>query len=234
MAADKYARIDWTPALDAAIQRCYRERKRGGLKKLSYETGISRSALSGRARKKLGLTAFRDIRPGKKVRWEAADDELIVRWGHEPSSCIARRMKDAGRPWRSEKTIANRRCELRRQGQPVGAWREDMTVEEVSAGLGVHAISITRWIQQGLLKATALRPDNSSCKFYRIEIRDLRRFIYRHPTYLSAARPDLVWYNDIVFGPCPSDVKEPPKGRKRYQPALDAIEYPLHLETSHA
>lgn len=227
------SRIEWTPAIDEAIRRIYRERRHGGLKKLSRETGIPRSSLSDRARKTLGVTPFRRFRIEKKVRYDPLDDELIVRWGHEPAASIARRLIEAGRPRRSEHAIANRRCELRNQGQPVGAWREDLTTDEVAEGLGVNKSTVMRWIKLGLLTAKALRPDSPSCKFYRIQLRDLRRFIYRHPTYLASARPDLVWYNDIVFGPCPSDVQEPPKGRQRRPPELDGTEYPLHLETAH-
>ncbi|MCB1826651.1 MAG: helix-turn-helix domain-containing protein [Candidatus Competibacteraceae bacterium] len=227
------SRIEWTPAIDEAIRRIYRDRRHGGLKALSRETGIGRTSLSDRARRALGLPPLRSVRPAKKTRWDPLDDELIVRWGHEPSACIARRLEAAGRPWRSDKTVANRRCELRNQGQPVGAWREDLTTEEVAEGLGINIMAVTRWIKQGQLKAKALRPDSPTCKFYRIQSRDLRRFIYRHPTYLASARPDLVWYNDIVFGPCPSDVQEPPKGRQRRQPELDGTEYPLNLESAH-
>jgi len=228
------SRIEWTPVIDEAIRRVYRERRHGGLKKLSCETGIGRSSLSDRARKDLGLSPLRRVCPGKKVRWTTEDDRMIVRWGHEPAACIAQRLKVAGLPWRSDKTIANRRCELRQKGEPVGAWREDLTVEEIAVGLGVCVTAVTRWIKQGLLTAKALRPDSPSRKFFRIKSRDLRRFIYRHPTYLASARPDLVWYNDIVFGPCPSDVQEPPKGRQRREsPAPDGIEFPLHLEAAH-
>lgn len=227
------SRIEWTPAIDEAIRRVYRDCRHGGLKKLAIETGIGRSSLSDRARKDLGLSPLRRVRPGKKVRWTTEEDRMIVRWGHEPAACIGQRLKAAGLPWRSDKSISNRRCELRNQGEPVGAWREDLTVEEIAEGLGICVTAVTRWVKQGLLKAKALRPDSTSCKFFRIKSPDLRRFIYRHPTYLASARPDLVWYNDIVFGPCPSDVQEPPKGRQRRQPELDGTEYPLHLEVAH-
>ena len=232
--AVKMPRIVWTPELDAAIAKVFRAQKIGGLDDLARETGIARSTLSTRGRVKLGMPPMRRVRPGKKVRWAPADDEFIVRWGHEPSMCIARRMRAAGHPWRSAKNIANRRCELRQQGQPVGAWREDLTAEEVAEGLGVKIDAVLRWIRLDLLTAKALRPDSPSCKFYRIQPADLRRFLYHHPTYLASASPDLVWYNDIVFGPCPADVQAPSKGRQRRRIELDGTEYPLHLESAHA
>lgn len=228
------SRIEWTPAIDAAIVRVYRERHHGGLKKLSCETGIGRTSLSDRARRHLGLMPLRHIRTAKKVRWTPRDDELIVRWGHEPAACIARRLVEAGQPWRSDKTVSNRRCELRNQGQPVGAWQEDLTAEEIADGLRVSITTVTRWINRGLLQAKFLQPHATRNKLYRVKLPDLRRFFYRHPTYLASARPDLVWYNDIVFGPYPSDVQEPPKGRQRREsPAPDGIEFPLHLEVAH-
>lgn len=228
------SRIEWTPAIDDALRRVYRERRHGALKKLSHETGIGRTSLSERALITLGLSPLRHVRFAKRVRWMPIDDELIVRWGHEPSACIAQRLVAAGRPLRSDKAIANHRCELRRGGHPVGAWRDDLTTDEVAVGLGVNIVTVMRWIRQGVLKAKSLRPDSVSGKFHRIAPRELRRFFYRHPTYLAPARPDLVWYNDIVFGPCPSDVQEPPKGRpRRESPAPDGIEFPLHLEAAH-
>lgn len=61
------SRIEWTPAIDEAIRRIYRDRRHGGLKALSRETGIGRTSLSDRARRALGLPPLRSVRPAKNA-----------------------------------------------------------------------------------------------------------------------------------------------------------------------
>lgn len=193
MAANK--RI-WTADQDAALRSYYQKSTRGGLVTLSRQWGIAVTTLHSHATRVLGLKTRRHQNPSA---WTPAEDQILIEEGYLPRQLLRARLAEAGFP-RSEKGLENRRWILRRKGVATDAYRPDLTIAEVAAGLGCTERAVLRWIHCGWLKAKALCPD-APAKRYQITDDQLRRFCIAHPSALYGYQPDLVWYTDLISRP---------------------------------
>jgi len=189
------SRRSFTAEQDAELARVYRNREAGNMSCFARRWGVPKSTVSARARR-LGLPPLRRFR-GYTALWKEAEDQLLVEHGHRPALDLQRRLAAAGFT-RKIKSIQNRRSELKRAGFPVGAYREELTVQEVAEGMGCDDITVLKWIRVLGLKATALCPDSGRAKFYRIRERDLQRFCLDHTAAVARFKPDLVWYTHLI------------------------------------
>jgi uncharacterized protein YjcR len=86
-------------------------------------------------------------------------------------------------------------------------WRSQVERDEMSVGysakglatlLGVDAVTVLRWIRQGLLKATQEGGQGKHCAFYRIQPKHLYDFLTQHVHYWEPAKVDKYWLMDIL------------------------------------
>ena len=186
-------KYDWL-ALEQKVRAAYASRRRGVLKVLSIETGIPQQTLSLFAVRKLGLPMLQSSH--RCPKWTPQEDDVIVRWSHEPSSAISARLRKVGCR-RGQKAIANRRCVLRNQGREIGAYRLHYTVDEICVAMGVSAPVVMRWSKGGLLAAKApahIRNGHG----YEIPPAALREFLISYTGHWCKTKPDLVWLTDVL------------------------------------
>lgn len=186
-------KYDWVK-LEPLVRAAYASGERSALKRLHYETGVPPKSLSHFALRHLGLAPLQA--PRSTAPWSAAEDDLLLRWSHQPSHIIASRLQEAGFD-RSARAVAIRRCVLRKQGRSIGIFRDDLTIREIAVALGVSDRWVLRWIQTGRLASTP--PVSQHCKYgHRISFPALRQFLIEHGTAWQHAKPDLIWLTDIL------------------------------------
>lgn len=187
----------YTAEQDAALRAVYQNHRPGLITRLSLEWDIPCGCLNYRATRILKLAPTR--RAPQARSWTAAEDQLLIRYGHLPWKPLQAKLAAAGFA-RSAYAVLFRRTALRARGEPVGQERDTLTTAEVAEGLGCSIKTVDLWIARGWLKATALTPD-SPAKRYQITEAALRTFCLHHTGALLNYRPDLTWYTDLIGRP---------------------------------
>ena len=140
----------------------------------------------------LGVTSGTDY--GRRT-WTADEDDMLARLAGEiPVTQIAKRLG------RSPGSITNRMKRVSLYRREHCEWYSQSEVAEI---LGVDSHWVKRRMDAGTLKATpffANIPRGVGLAPWRIERRDLRKFLRRYPDELRGRNVDLLQIVDILVG----------------------------------
>jgi hypothetical protein len=141
----------------------------------------------------------------KEPPWTAAEDAIAVKNAHLTPHTIARKLGAAGyaRTPNAVRLRLHRAHQLGR-GEACGD-KGLLTANQAAALLGMsHPKQLTRWIEQGVLRATRDhaaqdRPDGRVTA-YRIRETDLRDLLIHYTAHFNFARIDKFWLVDLLTG----------------------------------
>lgn len=193
--------VPWTPEQDAAIRQVYERREHGGNKRLATRFGVRPGLVSARAAR-LGCAPL-ICNTGLKASppaYRAEEIALIRAHLGEPIAQIRARLYRKGYS-RSLSGIASIISRHRQSGEwpTIAALVEDrdqLTMKELCAGLGINDWQVERWIKRGLLKA--LRVTGQPLLVFRR--RDLRAFLLAYPGHWDHRFADRWFLLDILCG----------------------------------
>jgi len=192
--------IDWTK-VDARLRQVYAAGRRGGLKVLAIDTGISNRVLSARA-KALQLPALSI----KGAAFSPDETQFIIDHYPAPQRKLQQMLIAAGFPSRPRTSINTHLSDLRRVGriQEKGEAlmdRDCYHIGQVAELLGFHRSTVTMWVNRGLLKAAcAIPPGDHHLAMIAVSRRSLRDFMKAYPGHWDCKRCDHYWLVDMLVG----------------------------------
>lgn len=199
----RWGKWRFTPSQDAEIFRIYREvqpvGRNSAVKDLARRWGFPRWKVSRRARD-IGAYEPRI----KELPWSARELHILELNQMYSVNVIQRKLKAQGFI-RSATGIQlkRKRLELRSKYNPTSAL-------SVAACFGVDVHAITRWIRQGLLKATHKGTQRTSIQGgdeWVIKEQDIRRFIISNIGVIDIRKVDKFWFVAVLAGDESMDIQ---------------------------
>lgn len=188
--------MHFTPEMEARIVELYTPPYvRGVIAAQAREWGCSTASVSHRARC-LGLAPM--AQQGGHHRWTADEIRLLRKMSTLTHREASHALAKAGYS-RTMESIMNFRF---RDGWRFRVERDEMAVGYSAKGLatlmGVDAVTVLRWIRQGMLKATQEGGQEKHCASYRIQPKNLYDFLTQHVHYWEPAKVDKYWLMDVL------------------------------------
>ncbi|MFO1421206.1 MAG: helix-turn-helix domain-containing protein [Candidatus Competibacteraceae bacterium] len=196
-----------SPEQEAKLTAVYTRKCLGTVQALSVEWGINDSTLSYYAKHHLGMTPMVPYR--QRREWTPIELEILERYSHASDRVMAGHLRRLAGSRRSLMAIGVKRSRIGMLQESI----EDMgflSTELVAAGLGMHVKSVSRWIENGYLKATRRRGH-----WWGVSYEDLRAFLL-HPTNAqrwSVKKVNQTFFLDVLRGPTtiPKDLAPAPR-----------------------
>lgn len=178
--------------VDAAIRRAVQSGKKGALKELEKTVNRSYGWIKWRACK-IGLRVERDRTP-----WTPEEEAIVETMAGKSMETIARTLKSRGFN-RSEAAVYRKFYLLGLNANDP----DTHTAADLARLLGVHGVTVTRWIQKGMIKAERGRvtPRDNDPVFWRIRRDDVKRFVRDYPCQVNLAKCDRFWIIELLAGP---------------------------------
>lgn len=185
----------FTPEMDQIIRDEYSRMLRGrrpyAVKdRLEVRLGVPGWVAQRRATE-LGLTRV------KEPRWTEPELELLARHAGKNLDLISKIFSKNGFV-RSRNAIW---LMLKRRLGGVRMNRSWYTATQLSSLLGIDNHAVLRWIRSGMLaacRAGTLRTERNGGDFYKINRRDLRKFIADNPDAVDLKKVDQLWFIDLL------------------------------------
>lgn len=193
--------VAWTPEQDAAIRQVYERREHGGNKRLAARFGVHPGLVSARAARLGCPPLICHVGPKERPQAYRAEEIALIR-AHlgEPIVQIRARLYRKGYS-RSLSAVAGVISRHRQRGEwpAIGAIieeRDQLTMQEVCAGLGLNEWQVDRWIKRGLLKSLRV----TAAPLLAFRRRDLRAFLITYPGHWDHRFADRLFLLDILCG----------------------------------
>ena len=202
----------WTPEEKEIIRREY-EQSRCSREEIAARLGVTTAAVAGQVAR-MGLQKRTDRRP-----WIPEEDETLRQLVEKkPMTVIARRMHRSV----NSVTVRSKRLNLSRRQRD--GWHTMREAEEI---LGMDHHWILKRIMDGRLKANRHlhegNQENARRTMWRIEEKELRRFIRRFAHELNGRNVDLMQVVQILSGLIQPESEEGRKPGSGTEPNLASI-----------
>ena len=182
----------FTDQIDQFIREAYLSRPdnktRPGISVLAKKVGIPHWALKKRARE-LGLART------KELPWSEPELEILARYAWMSDERIRLKLKAAG----YSRTVTGIHLKLRRM-----KFKHDpsfYSANGLAQALGIDSHAVSRWIKRGYLRAQlrgTARGEQQNGDIYLIREKDIRRFIFEHPSEIDLRKVDQLWFLDLL------------------------------------
>lgn len=182
----------FTARIDQRIREIYlshpNAKTRPGIRQLAGQIGIPHWALKKRARE-LGLART------KEKAWSEPELVILARYAWMSDERIRLKLKVAG----YARTVTGIHMKLKRMRFK---WDPSFySGKGLAQALGIDSHVVTRWIKSGHLKARfrgTARSEQQGGDIYLIREKDVRRFIFEHPTEIDLRKVDQLWFLDLI------------------------------------
>ena len=182
----------FTDQIDQLIREIYLShpgaKTRPGIRMLAKKVDIPHWALKKRARE-LGLART------KELPWSEPELAILARYAWMSDERIRLKLKAAG----YSRTVTGIHLKLRRM-----KFKHDpsfYSANSLAQALGIDSHAVSRWIKRGYLRAQlrgTARGDQQNGDIYLIRERDIRRFIFEHPSEIDLRKVDQLWFLDLL------------------------------------
>lgn len=184
-----------TEDIDRRIIECYRNKpEKGAVKELAKM--LSRPYWWVKKRGSALGVAQAALKDNKEPEWSAFEVEMLKKHSSKTPDVIARIFRSHGFK-RTATSIVVKRKRLKCDTVDI----DHYTATQLAGEFGVDAKVVTRWIEQGWLKATRRgtdRTDKQGGDMWWIKRKDVRGFIIKSIGIIDIRKVDKIWLVDLL------------------------------------